>query len=207
MRFFLVLGCWGYTRVNRYGGFLYFHWNMKWIWGAIVFLGIFFSFASQREHREFTEQVDCNNDSCYGYYQGPEFIKGDDIAHQFSNTMSAKVGDQLKKLYREQNYVQVNLKSINMSTEGMGSGHVTYKLTIPFQKVSDSCAAKTSFDHCGGWNHTPALTARKKQLQKALLPGDQLDISPLTTTPEGLQEYWIQWRNQNTQATCAVQKN
>ncbi|SFT39346.1 hypothetical protein SAMN05216474_0307 [Lishizhenia tianjinensis] len=179
---------------------------MKLIGGAILFVGIFLSFASQREHGEFTEHVDCNQDSCYGYYQGPEFIKGDDIAHQFSNTMSAKVGDQLKKLYKEKNYVKVDFNSLKMSTVGMGSGKVTYKLTIPFIKVSDSCAARTSFDHSGGWNHAPALSARKKQLQKALLPGENLDISPLTKTPEGLQEYWIQWRNKTTQAACAIQK-
>lgn len=170
-------------------------------------MGIFFSFRPKGDKAQYTSTVDCNNDSCFGYYQGPEFILGDDIAHQFSNTMSAKVGDQLKKLYAEKNYVQVDFTGIKMSTQGMGSGKVTYKLTIPFQKVNDSCAAKTSFDHCGGWNHAPALIARKNQLQKALLPGDQLDISPLTTTPEGLQEYWIQWRNKNTQAACAVQKN
>ena len=43
---------------------------------------------------------------------------------------------------------------------------------------------------------------RKHQLTKALLPGESLDISKLKKTPEGLQEYWIQWKNKNTQAEC-----
>jgi hypothetical protein len=30
----------------------------------------------------------------------------------------------------------------------------------------------------------------------------KLDISELKTTPEGLQEYWIQWKNKVTQAMC-----
>ena len=180
---------------------------MKLILVAILLLGTFFSFTSHKEQGDFTQQLDCNNDSCYGYYQGPEFIKGDDIAHQFSNTMSAKVGDQLKSFYKNSKYVKVDLTSIRMSTKGMGTGKVRYELSFPFIEVPDSCEARTSFDHCGGWNHSPALKQRKKRLETILLPGDQLDISPLTTTPEGLQEYWIQWRNKNTQAACAVQKN
>ena len=47
-----------------------------------------------------------------------------------------------------------------MSTKGMGSGNVIYKLSIPFVRVSEKCDAYTSFDHVGGWNHSPTLTER-----------------------------------------------
>jgi hypothetical protein len=55
----------------------------------------------------------------------------------------------------------------------------------------------------GGWDHAPELEQRKKALKKAVLPGEELVISPLKTTEEGLQEYWIQWKNKDVQAACA----
>lgn len=149
-----------------------------------------------------TESITCTDDACRGTYQGEEFINGDDIAHQFSNSMSAKVGDQLKKLYQEGTYVMVDFDNIVMTTKGMGSGTVTYYLKIPFTKVNERCEAFTSFDHVGGWNHAPALSQRKEQLKSALIEGQQLNISELKTTKEGLQEYWIQWKNKDIQAEC-----
>ena len=147
-------------------------------------------------------KITCTDQSCEGSYTGPEFIAGSDVAHQFSNKMSARVGDQLKELYKKEKYVKVDFSNILMSTKGMGSGYVTYFLKISFVAVSKKCDAYTSFDHVGGWNHKPALSARKNQLSKALLPGETLDISDLKTTDEGLQEYWIQWKNKTVQFDC-----
>lgn len=149
-----------------------------------------------------TESITCTDDACRGTYQGEEFINGDDIAHQFSNSMSAKVGDQLKKLYQEGKYVMVDFDKIIMTTDGMGSGIVTYYLEIPFKRVEEKCKAYTSFDHVGGWDHAPALSQRKEQLKSALMEGHELFISDLKTTKEGLEEYWIQWKNKVTQAGC-----
>lgn len=146
--------------------------------------------------------ITCNDNSCYGTYTGPEFINGDDIAHQFSNHMAPAVGDQLKELYASGNYSKVDLNNIKMTTQGMGTGTVTYYLNIPFVAVKNACDAYTSFDHCGGWNHAPALERRKKELAHVTMTGHYLDISDLKTTPEGLQEYWIQWKNKVTQASC-----
>jgi len=148
-------------------------------------------------------RIECTNVACIGTYRGAEFINGSDVAHQFSNKMSEKVGDKLKELYKEGRYSKVDFSKINMSTKGMGSGNVVYKLVIPFTRVHQKCAAYTSFDHVGGWNHSPALSFRKKQLQGELIKGETLDISNLKTTPEGLQEYWIQWKNKVVQANCA----
>ena len=91
-----------------------------------------------------------------------------------------------------------------MSTEGMGTGNVIYKITIPFSKVKEKCQAYTSFDHVGGWNHEPALSGRKIQLKSVLLRGETLNISNLIRTKEGLQEYWIQWKNKEIQSDCGV---
>ncbi len=146
--------------------------------------------------------ITCTTNSCYGTYTGPEFIKGDDVAHQFSNQMSTAVGDQLKKLYKESNYSKVDFDTIEMSTKGMGTGTVTFYLKIPFKKVASACDAFTSFDHCGGWNHTPAIERRKMELAGVTLKNQKLHISELKTTPQGLQEYWIQWKNKVVQADC-----
>ncbi|MFM2250412.1 MAG: hypothetical protein RLZZ358_1339 [Bacteroidota bacterium] len=119
--------------------------------------------------------------------------------------MSTVVGDKLKELYKKKKFVKVNLLRIQMSTEGMnGVGDVEYRLYFPFEPLSNECLAYTSFDHVGGWDHTPELELRKLALRKALLPGEELVISPLMTTQEGLQEYWIQWKNKDVQAGCAT---
>ena len=84
----------------------------------------------------------------------------------------------------------------------MGSGKVIYSLFIPFISVNSKCEAYTSFDHVGGWNHTPALNRRKKELENVTMKEHNLDISKLKKTPEGLQEYWIQWKNKKVQSDC-----
>ena len=146
--------------------------------------------------------IKCTDDGCYGTYKGPEFINHSDIAHQFSNDMSGLVGDKLKELYNKGRYSQVDFDNIEMTTDGMGTGTVTYFLNIPFKPVEEKCDAFTSFDHVGGWNHYPALERRKEELSGALMNGESLFISDLKTTPEGLQEFWIQWKNKLTQADC-----
>lgn len=83
--------------------------------------------------------------------------------------MCGVVGVKLKELYRNKEYSKVDLEKIVMTTRGMGSGTVTYYLEVPFKLVSTKCDAFTSFDHVGGWNHKPALVARKRQLSKALM--------------------------------------
>lgn len=152
--------------------------------------------------KEVAPSIKCTENGCTGTYRGPEFIGGTDVAHQFSNTMCYAVGDKLKALYKEGSYRKVDLSSIEMRTLGMGSGQVDYTLNIPFVPVDSKCDAFTSFDHVGGWNHRPALERRKIELKKATLYGHQLAISDLKTTPEGLQEYWIQWNNKVVQADC-----
>ncbi len=146
--------------------------------------------------------IKCSENGCQGLYEGAEFINGSDIAHQFSNKMSNVVGNKLKELYNSKKYKKVDFSKIDMTTQGMGSGHVIYKLSIPFISVQEKCNAYTSFDHAGGWNHSPALSERELQLKKALMKGHKLNISDLKTTPEGLQEYWIQWKNKKVQFDC-----
>lgn len=146
--------------------------------------------------------IECTEKGCNGKYIGSEFIDGKDIAHQFSNKMSNSVGNKLKALYLEKKYKVVDFSAIEMKTQGMGSGKVIYTLFIPFKSVKSKCEAYTSFDHVGGWNHKPALERRKDELQNVTLKGHELNISKLKKTPEGLQEYWIQWKNKEIQSDC-----
>lgn len=154
------------------------------------------------ETNQLPNTIICTNEGCKGFYEGPEFINGDDVAHQFSNTMSAKVGEKLKEFYQSKTFRKVDFLNIKMSTVGMKSGNVKYELSIPFVKVENECDAFTSFDHVGGWNHIPALEERKNQLKNLLKEGQNLNTSELKTTPEGLQEYWIQWKNKDLQKNC-----
>ena len=144
----------------------------------------------------------CSNNECYGEYIGAEFINRSDVAHQFSNKMSTAVGNKLKELFIKGEYSKVDFDNILMTTRGMGTGNVVYYLKIPFKRVDRKCEAYTSFDHVGGWNHSPALKARKQQLKNVVIDNQELDISCLKTTTEGLQEYWIQWKNKVTQSMC-----
>lgn len=152
----------------------------------------------------------CNESGCSGTYTGVEFNGSGDIAHQYSNIITKSVGLKLKELYKSGTYVKVNFTGIKMSTKGMGSGNVVYTVNIPFIGVSDKCDAMTGFAHVGGWGHTPALSARKQELlgyipdgkTENVILGNKLDISQLTTTKEGLQEYWIQWKHRDYQSEC-----
>lgn len=147
-------------------------------------------------------EIFCNENACQGTYLGAEFICGSDVAHQFSNQICHIVGNKLKEFYRNSKYKRVDFSNIKMTTKGMGTGIVEYFLRVPFISVDSKCQAYTSFDHVGGWNHAPALLRRKKELNNVTMEGDSLDISNLKKTPEGLEEYWIQWRNKFIQKDC-----
>lgn len=150
----------------------------------------------------------CNENGCTGSYKGVEFVDeeymiklhltGTDIAHNYSNVMCRYVGNKLKELFKQGLYSKVDLKNIRMSTKGMGDGdaYVEYKVFIPFVRVKTKRQAMTAFDHCGGWGHRPDIEERKRQLLKGrIVKGKRLYVSPLKKTPEGLEEYWIQWRH------------
>jgi hypothetical protein len=158
-----------------------------------------------------SEQPICDETGCSGTYAGPEFTNAQgDIAHQYSNVITKSVGIKLKQLYKSGTYVKVDLNNIQMSTKGMGTGNVVYKVNIPFIGVSNKCDAMTGFAHVGGWNHVPALDKRKKELLSFIPDGktenvildNKLDISGLKKTKEGLQEYWIQWKHKDYQSEC-----
>lgn len=174
---------------------------------TLLFVGFCFLNCKKNERimkQDFIPEsgIKCSKNGCIGTYEGVEFINGSDIAHQFSNKMSRAVGKKLKELYSEKDYRKVNFSEIKMTTLGMGSGKVIFKLSIPFISVKEKCNAFTSFDHVGGWNHTPDLLKRKQELSNVLMKNHELNISELKITREGLQEYWIQWKNKKTQSDC-----
>lgn len=158
-------------------------------------------------YRYFIDTPVCTDEGVSGVYKGVEFVDweyarklnltGRDIAHNYSNFICKYVGDHLKELYRQGKYSKVDLRHIRMSTLGMGDGdrYVEYRIYIPLIRVSKR-KAMTGFDHSGGWGHAPDLKKRKKDLLNGkIVKHKKLLISPLCKTPEGLEEYWIQWQH------------
>ncbi|MBM3455132.1 MAG: hypothetical protein FJX80_08285 [Bacteroidetes bacterium] len=91
---------------------------MKPFFNIILCVILFVACTSREPKTTFS----CTDEGCSGAYIGPEFIRGSDVAHQFSNTMSSVVGDKLKELYSKNNFVKVNFSGIQMFTEGMKGG-------------------------------------------------------------------------------------
>ncbi len=156
-----------------------------------------------------TPQV--SDSACFGTYRGAEFIdarfidhfklNGTDIAHQYSNKMCEYVGKYLKQRFLEGEYLRVKLSKIKMVTKGMDDddNYVEYSVFIPFEKCTKE-RAMTAFDHSGGWGHIPEIQKRKLQLLTSpnkIVWGKRLYVSKLYRTPEGLQEYWIQWKHKD----------
>jgi hypothetical protein len=162
----------------------------------LIFTGcILFGCASRSDCQE---TIVCTDSVCKGVYEGPEFIGSSDVAHQFSNHMSKSVGDKLKELYKDRKYSKVDLLNIKMTTKDMNQiGNVIYTLEIPFIPVKDSCDAFTSFDHRGGWGHKRDSLDVVREFRNV----DNLKIIELST-PEGLQEFWAQWRHKSYQIKC-----
>lgn len=152
----------------------------------------------------------CNEYGCSGKYTGPESNSQGDIAHQYSNVITKAVAAKLKSLYTQGKFSKVDFENITMTTQGMGTGNVVYTVDIPFVSVSDKCDAMTGFAHVGGWGHKPELSARKNELlgyvpkgkNQNVILGDELYVSKLNKTPEGLEEYWIQWKHRDFQSEC-----
>ena len=161
----------------------------------------------------FNYQIDtplCTDNGCTGKYTGCEFVDeetqfklgltGTDIAHNYSNLMCKYVGLKLKELYRAGKYSKVDFRNIKMTTKGMDDGddYVEYTVSIPFKRLATAYEAMTGFDHSGGWGHPPEIEKRKYQLlhtKRRIVKNQKLYVSGLKTTPEGLQEYWIQWKH------------
>ena len=168
---------------------------------GVVFLVASILLACSNDEYEST--ISCNEEGCTGMYVGPEFDNSKpngkkDIAHQFSNKISDRVGNELKKLYTQHKYSKVDLENISMSTQDMnGTGNVTYKIHIPFVQVSDSCDAFTAFDHRGGWNHA----IKERGVRKEFV--NKKDVQLIEKkTKEGLQEFWIQFKHKDYQSGC-----
>ncbi len=156
--------------------------------------------------------INISSNGVSGTYIGPSENPNDNT-HRFINTISTIVGDELKKLYNKGLWTKVNLNGIKLETiidKRLGdrinnnTGQVEFKVDIPFIRVNNACAAYTSFDHRGGWGHGEGskLDDLKEELGKAPTPGTSLDISDIKKTPEGLVEYFAQWKNPNYQSHC-----
>ena len=172
---------------------------MKNIFQSLLLMFVFLSCTDKKPEYEIT----CMETGCSGTYTGPEFdrtkpINKQDIAHQFSNHMAKRVGDELKTLYKQKIYVKVDLSKIKMTTQDMNHiGNVVYTLEIPFISVKKPCDAFTAFDHRGGWGHNILESAVRNVFRNK----ENLQLIE-KNTPEGLQEFWVQYQHKDYQSGC-----
>lgn len=181
--------------------------------------------------KEGAEAPICSSSGCSGKYTGPQFVRKsdggcDDIAHQYSNVITKAVAAKLKELYDSGTYSKVNLAGITMTTSsvvyGCNFNQTTYTVNIPFVQVQNKCDARTGFAHVGGWGwETDQLNTRLVQLYDDSKvdpndPNNKIRTNPVVgtindmeyekkTTPEGLVEYWIQWKHSSRQSDCGTQ--
>ncbi len=156
--------------------------------------------------------INISSNGVSGTYIGPS-QNPNDTTHRFINTIATIVGDELKKLYNKGQWTIVDLDGIKLETiidKTLGNtiknntGQVEFKVDIPFIQVNNACDAYTSFDRRGGWGHGEGYKLDDLKDEVGHLPtkGTSLDISDMKKTPEGLVEYFAQWKNPNYQSHC-----
>lgn len=59
-----------------------------------------------------TSNLNCNDKQCAGSYEGPEFIDGSDVAHQFSNEMASEVGVKQKHFIKKVNTEKLTFRTL-----------------------------------------------------------------------------------------------
>jgi len=160
--------------------------------------------------------INISSNGVRGIYIGPS-QNPNDTTHRFINTIATIVGDELKKLYKKGQWTIVDLDGIKLETiidKTLGNridkntGQVEFKVDIPFIQVNNACDAYTSFDRRGGWGHGEGYKLDHLKDEVGHLPtkGTSLDISDMKKTPEGLVEYFAQWKNPNYQSHCGNNK-
>lgn len=161
--------------------------------------------------------INISSNGVSGTYIGPSQNPNDNT-HRFINTITTIVGDELKKLYNKGQWTIVDLDGIKLETiidKTLGNridnntGQVEFKVDIPFIQVNNACDAYTSFDRRGGWGHGEGYKLDHLKDEVGHLPtkGTSLDISDMKKTPEGLVEYFAQWKNPNYQSHCGGNKS
>jgi hypothetical protein len=141
-----------------------------------------------------------------GYFKGPEFDEDGDIGHQFSNTVAKIVGQYLKEAYTNERYLKVNFNKLKITTKGLDQkDSVHYIMEMPFLKVS-KCKAFTGIEHCGSWNDQPMIILDERMTELTTNLKSKYSVGKMEQkfirTPEGLVEYWIQFKHKDYQKTC-----
>lgn len=161
----------------------------------ILIIGISFTMCSNTittvstpvfEESEFKTEInflDSDEKVFIGTYIGLENTKTNDMYYEFAEQICFSVDLKLKELYDVGIYSKVDLEQIWMSSEGYGTTTVKYQIVIPLIQVSKD-DAMLSFTH----SQSSSLKRKEKELRKEII------YMSLKETPEGLSEYWIQWK-------------
>jgi hypothetical protein len=139
----------------------------------------------------------------FASYKGPDFVNGDDIAHQLSNFVADTLGKFLKSEYRKGRFKKIDFEQTIIQTKKNHDDSVYYTIKMPFLNVT-ACESFTCIDHRGSW----VLNKRKtdSDLKEFLFsiqttPNHKEDVK-LFQTESGLYEYWVQFKSTELQKNC-----
>ncbi len=139
----------------------------------------------------------------YASYKGPDFVNGNDIAHQLSNFVADTLGKYLKAEYRKGQFKKIDFDKTIIKTLKNHPDSVFYTINMPFKNVS-SCEAYTCIDHRGSWVNNKRKTdndLKEFVLSIQTSPNHKEEIK-LFKTNSGLYEYWVQFRSTDLQKKC-----
>lgn len=139
-----------------------------------------------------------------GVYEGPEFINGQDIAHQLSNAMANEIGAFLKQSFQQKKYLKIDFKNSKVLTETpyvlgeFPDSSVRYSIVFPLIQVASANQSFTGIEHRGSW--IGKITEKdfkqwRKRMRESLVNGK--DEWHLFKTKEGFAEYWLQFQHKD----------
>lgn len=150
-----------------------------------------------------TYYVKITSKNFYASYKGPDFVNGDDIAHQLSNFVADTLGKYLKSEFKKGKFKKLDFEKTIINTVKNHPDSVFYNLNMPFQNVS-SCDAYTCIDHRGSWVNNKRKTDNdlKEFVLSIQTSPNQKEEIKLFQTDIGLYEYWVQFRCTELQGNC-----
>lgn len=139
----------------------------------------------------------------YASYTGPDFLNGEDIAHQLSNFVADTLGKYLKAEFKKGNFKKIDLEKTKIETNKNHPDSVYYTIYMPLSSVT-KCEAFTCIDHRGSWVRNIKKTDNDlhefiTSISKSTNHKEEIK---LFQTSSGYYEYWVQFRHPILQENC-----
>lgn len=139
----------------------------------------------------------------FATYTGPDFLNGEDIAHQLSNFVADTLGKYLKAAFKKGNFKKIDFEKTKIETNKNHPDSVYYTIYMPFSSVT-KCEAFTCIDHRGSWVRNTKKTDNDlhefvTSISKSTNHKEEIKLFQTTT---GYYEYWVQFRHPILQESC-----